>query len=218
MGPIGMLAWDVGAPLAAYYGLRLAGADERWALLAGALLAAGRLAWTAARRRQVDGVAGLLATILAVSLLLSFVTGDVRTLLLKDSAATAAAGLVLLLSRTPLVLTAVRATSTPSKRAEIDRLHAESPGFRRALIRVSKVWGLGLLADAVVRLPLVYLLPVDWVPVASLVLLLAVITALCVWTAWYADQAQSRHGARVDQQRLGPDDGAIDVNTSASRP
>ncbi|WP_424186202.1 VC0807 family protein [Actinokineospora sp. G85] len=196
-----MLAWDVGAPLAAYYGLRLAEVDERLALLAGALLAAGRLAWTVARRRQVDGVAGLLATILAVSLLASFVTGDVRTLLLKDSAATAAAGLILLLSRTPLVLTAVRATSTPTKRAEIDRLHAESPGFRRALVRLSRVWGFGLLIDAVVRLPLVYLLPVDWVPIASLVLLLTVITTLCVWTTWYANRAQARHGNRADRER-----------------
>lgn len=192
---VALLLWDAGLPLAAYYGLRMAGQDARVALLAGAVIAASRIAWVAARHRAFDGVAAMLTTVLALGLALSLVTGDPRFLLLKESFGTAAAALVLLAScatRSPLVLVAVRAGSSRAKRAEIDRLCAGSPGFRRAFTRMSAVWGAGLLLEAALRVPLVYLLPVDVMTGLSLVLLLAAVSLLSAWTAWYANRVQSR--------------------------
>ncbi|WP_199435208.1 VC0807 family protein [Qaidamihabitans albus] len=193
--PIPLLLWDVGLPLAAYYGLRLAGQDERVALLAGALLAALRLGWAAVRQRSFDGFAALLATVLGVGLALSFVTGDPRFLILKESFATGAAALIMLAScasHAPLVLVAVRAGSGAAKRAEIDRLCAELPGFRRAFVRMTAVWGLALLLEAALRVPLVYLLPVDVMAGLSVALLIALVAALSAWTAWYAGRVQAR--------------------------
>jgi hypothetical protein len=195
---IALLLWDAGLPLAAYYGLRLAGRSEQVALLAGAVLAALRIGWVAARHRRFDGFAALLTAVLAVGLVLSFVAGDPRFLLVKESFGTAAAALVLLVTarRNPLVLVAVRAGSSAGKRAAVDRLCAEVPEFRRAFTRMSVVWGTALLAESALRVPLVYLLPADVMAGVGVVLLLAVIGLLSGWTAWYAGRVQARHANR----------------------
>ena len=195
---IALLLWDAGLPLAAYYGLRLAGQTEQLALLAGALLAALRIGWVAVRHRKFDGVAALLTAVLAVGLVLSLVSGDTRFLLVKESFGTAAAALVLLATahREPLILVAVRAGSKAEKRAEIDRLCADVPAFRRAFVRMSVVWGIALLLEASARVPLVYLLSPDVMAGLSVVLLLVVIGLLSAWTAWYAGRVQSRHATR----------------------
>ncbi|OLT45158.1 hypothetical protein BJF85_01755 [Saccharomonospora sp. CUA-673] len=190
------IAWDVGGPLAAYYGLRAVGVPDLQALLAGALLAAARVVWSIVRSRTFNAFACLMAVILGIGLALTFVSGDSRFLLMKESLATGAAGIILLAScagRSPLILTVVREGATPSRRDEIDRLCAEIPTFRRAFTRMTVVWGVALLTEAVLRVPLVYLLPVDAMVVLSIVLLGAVVTALSVWTAWYADRVHKRH-------------------------
>lgn len=195
---IALLLWDAGLPLAAYYGLRLAGQSEQLALLAGALLAAARIGWVAVLHRTFDGFAALLTAVLAVGLVLSFVSGDTRFILVKESFGTAAAAVVLLATarRNPLVLVAVRAGSKPEKRAEIDRLCAEVPRFRRSFSLMSVVWGIALLLEAAARVPLVYLLSADVMAGLSVVLLLVVIGLLSVWTAWYAGRVQNRHAPR----------------------
>jgi hypothetical protein len=199
---IALLLWDAGLPLAAYYGLRLAGQSTTLALLAGAGVAALRITWVAVRHRKFDGFAALLTAVLAISLVLSFVTGDPKFILVKESFATAAAGLILLAScasRAPLVLVAVQAGSNKAKRAEIDELCARIPQFRQAFVRMSAVWGVGLLLEAALRVPLVYLLPTDVMTGLSLVMLLAVIGLLSVWTAWYANRVQNRYPSKPDQ-------------------
>ena len=195
---IALLLWDAGLPLAAYYGLRLAGQSEQLALLAGAVLAALRIGWVAVRHREFDGVAALLTAVLAVGLVLSLVSGDARFILVKESFGTAAAAIVLLVTArsNPLLLVAVRAGAKPGKRAEIDRLCADVPAFRRAFVRMSVVWGIALLLEAAARVPLVYLLSPDVMAGLSVVLLLAVIGLLSGWTAWYAGRVQSRHAPR----------------------
>ncbi|WP_037319736.1 VC0807 family protein [Amycolatopsis orientalis] len=197
---LALLLWDVAVPLAAYYGLRLAGQSEQVSLLAGAVLAAVRIAWVAVRDRCFDGFAALLAGVLGVGLVLSLVTGDAKFLLLKESFGTATAAIVLLLScfgRTPMVLVAVRAGSSAAKRAELDRLTGEIPALRRAFTRMSAVWGVALLLEAAVRVPLVYTLPADVMNGLSVVLLLAVIGGLSLWSVRYAGKIQERHAVAV---------------------
>ncbi|AUI58757.1 VC0807 family protein [Amycolatopsis sp. BJA-103] len=192
-----LLLWDVALPLAAYYGLRLAGQSEQVSLLAGAAIAAFRIVWVAVRDRSFDGFAALLAGVLGVGLVLSLFTGDARFLLLKESFGTATAGIVLLVScfsRTPMVLIAVRAGSSVAKRAEIDRLAGEVPGFRRAFTRMSAVWGVALLVEAVVRVPLVYTLSADVMNGVSVVLLIAVIGGLSLWSVRYAGKVLATGG------------------------
>ncbi|MFI7677151.1 VC0807 family protein [Actinophytocola sp. NPDC049390] len=190
---IALLLWDAGLPLAAYYGLRLAGQSDQLALLGGALLAAPRIGWVAVRHRKLDAVAALLTAVLAVGLALSLVSGDARFILVKESFGTAAAATA---RRDPLILVAVRAGAKPGKRAEIDRLCADVPTFRRAFVLMSVVWGIALLLEATARVPLVYLLSPDVMAGLSVVLLLVVIGLLSLWTARYAGRVQSRHPSR----------------------
>ncbi|ANN17605.1 hypothetical protein SD37_19430 [Amycolatopsis orientalis] len=193
---LALLVWDVAVPLAAYYGLRLAGQSEQVSLLAGAVLAAARIAWVAVRDRCFDGFAALLAGVLGVGLVLSLVTGDAKFLLLKESFGTATAAIVLLVScfgRAPMLLVAVRAGSSAAKRAELDRLTGEIPALRRAFTRMSAVWGVALLLEAAVRVPLVYTLPADVMNALSVVLLIAVIGGLSLWSVRYAGKIQERH-------------------------
>lgn len=203
-----MLLWDVGAPLAAYYGLRALGVADLQALLFGALLAALRVVWTFLRTRSFNGFAGLMAALLGVGLVLTFVSGDSRFLLVKESFATGAAALVLLascLGRTPLLLVVVREGANEAKRQEIDRLCAEIPAFRNAFRRMTVVWGVVLLAEAVLRVPLVYLLPVDAMIGLSIVLLAVVVVALSAWTSWYAGRVHARHAAADSLSDTAPD-------------
>ncbi|WP_410598870.1 VC0807 family protein [Amycolatopsis sp. lyj-90] len=202
-----LLLWDVALPLAAYYGLRLAGQSEQVSLLAGAAIAAFRIAWAAVRDRSFDGFAALLAGVLGVGLVLSLFTGDARFLLLKESFGTATAGIVLLVScfsRTPMMLIAVRAGSSVAKRAEIDRLAGEVPGFRRAFTRMSAVWGVALLLEAVVRVPLVYTLSADVMNGLSVVLLIAVIGGLSLWSVRYAGKVLATGGGQPGPRTPAP--------------
>lgn len=205
-----LLLWDAGFPLAAYYGMRLAGAGEWLALLSGAGCAAARLAFVAVKQRSFDGFAALLAAVLGVGLLLSFVSGDEKFLLVKESFSTAVAAVVLIAScfgDKPLVLVAVRAGSTRAKRDEIDRLCASIPQFGRAFVLMTAVWGVALMVESVLRVPLVYLLPADLMVALSLILLLGSVALLSVWTMWYSSRVQSRYedpsGAARSQPAVG---------------
>src|SRR5689334_14126358 len=78
------LARDVGIPLVVYFVLHLNGVDDRIALLAAALVAGARVLWDAVRARTLNPFSALIMIVFGLGLLLSFVTGDVRFLLVKD--------------------------------------------------------------------------------------------------------------------------------------
>ncbi|MBT8163609.1 MULTISPECIES: VC0807 family protein [Arthrobacter] len=82
------LAWDVGLPLAVYYVLHLARATDWVALLAATGAAGCRLLWSALKQHVLNPFAMLMVIIFGLGLVLSFLTGDPRFLLLKDSAIT----------------------------------------------------------------------------------------------------------------------------------
>lgn len=191
--PLIGLAWDIGLPLAGFYGMRLVGVDEYLALLTGTVLAAVRTAWVAWRHRDFDAFAAFLALVLGSGLVLAFITGDPVFLLVKESFGTAAIALVLLGSAVigrPLVLAAVRRAVSAGKREEIDERYRTTLAFRRAFTTITVVWGLGLLAEAVIRLPLVLALPIDVAAGASPLLFVAVLAVLSSWTAWFAGRVE----------------------------
>lgn len=183
---IGMV-WDLGATLGVYYGLRLAGVSERPALLTATVVAAARLVWVALRRRRVTWFAALLLAVFGLGLLASFLVGDARFLLLKDSLVTAGVGTVFLLSAAhgrPLTLSAAQ-TSQPWHAAALDALFDRRADVRRRFTVSAVVWGAGLLLEAGIRIPLVYALPIDTAVGLSEVLLWGTIAVLLVWNLGY---------------------------------
>lgn len=188
------LGWDVGLPLAGYYGLRLLGASEWTALLVGSVVAGARLIWVALRSRRVTWFAALMLAVFGVGLALAFVSGDPRFLLVKESFGTGAAGVMFLLSltgRRPLTFSAFR-TWRPAEAAELDGLWDTAPDVRRAFRVSAIVWGIGLILEALVRVPLVYALSIDAAAGVSAGLLICVIVVLSIWNAVYARRTERR--------------------------
>lgn len=180
-------AWDLGACVGAYYALRLAGADEWTALLVATVLAAARLVWVAVRRRRVTWFAAVMLAVFGTGLAWMLVTGDVRSLLLRESVVTAGVGTVFLLSAVwgrPLTLSAAQ-TSRPGRADALAELYRTRPDVRRRFVVSALVWGVGLVIEAAARVPLVTTLPVDVVVGLNELLLWGAIGLLSAWSLVY---------------------------------
>jgi hypothetical protein len=181
------LVWDVGLALIAYYGLRALGASPFVSLLAGTIVSGLRVVWVAVKARHLDVFAGFLMAVFAVGLVLSFITGSPQFLLLKDSFGTGVAGLLFVIScfvGRPLSFYAAKRMQRDGGE-RFDGLWDTTPGFRRMFRLMSMVWGLGLLFEALIRVPLVFLLPIDVMAGLSTIMFLAAMVLLTVWTLAY---------------------------------
>ncbi|MHC1558039.1 VC0807 family protein [Actinomycetospora sp. C-140] len=185
------LLYDVGAPLIAYYVLHALGATDWVALLVATLAAGLRLVWVAVRTREITWFAAVMLGVFGLGLALAFVGGDPRFLLVKDSFGTALVGIVFLASLffgKPLTLSAFQ-TWQPRQAQEMEGYYRTLPPIRRMFRRSAIVWGVGLLLEATVRIPLIYLLPIDVMVGLSTGMMVAVIVGLSVWNGWYGQRA-----------------------------
>lgn len=181
------LAADVGLPLVTYYALHAGGTSDRFALIAAAVAAGARLAWEAVRRREVTWFAAVMLAVFGAGIILTFTGGDARMLLLKDSVGTALIGIVFLLSllgREPLTLASSRAWN-PGRADRLAALYRSDEGVRRALRVTTLGWGMGLVGESALRVPLVYLIPVDVMVGLSTALMIVAMAGLALWTAAY---------------------------------
>jgi hypothetical protein len=184
------LFWDIGLSLVTYYGLRLLGFDQYVALLGGTVVAGLRTAYIAVKARKLDGFAVFMMGTFGVSLGLSFLTGDAHFLLLKDSIGTSVVGAIFLVSTVfgkPVIFHAARRfrATSPEKAQEWDQRWQTVPAFRHTFRTMSVVWGCGLLLEAMIRVPLVYLLPIDVMAGLGQIFGFLFIGPLFVWSFWY---------------------------------
>lgn len=188
------LLWDVGLPLVAYYALHLAGVDDFTALLTATVLAGARIVWAAVRDRELNLFATVMLVVFGLGLILALTSGDPRYLLLKNSIVTGAVGLVFLATVAfgrPLTLAASQSFN-PSHRAEIAERYRTDPRVRHGHRLCSAVWGVGLLAEAIVRVPLVFALPVDVMVGVSEALTIVTFVGLIAFTLRYVRKVSTR--------------------------
>jgi hypothetical protein len=188
------VVWDLGLPLLAYYVMHVLGASDWIALLAATAAATGRLIWVALRTRQVTWFAAIMLTVFGLGLILGLLSNDPRFLLVKDSVGTAGAGLVHLFSLTgsrPLALAAVQ-TWKPTQAAEFADLYRTVPETRRLFRLSGIVWGIGLIAEAVLRIPMIYALPVDIAVGLSTLMMAVFVTVIVVWNVRYIARIRAR--------------------------
>lgn len=205
---IGLL-WDLGLPLVVYYAGRILGYDVLPALAAAAGAALVRVAVIAVVQRRLNGLAAFVGGTFAVLLVISLLTGDPRILLAKESVLSGAAGLLLLgsvLLGRPLVYSLARKANAakPELLAEWDDRWRDQPTFRRHFTTLTAVFGTVLLADAIIRLILVYTLPVNTMANLSPVMHVAALGILIAWSLWYRNHRQrelEQAGARSGHQR-----------------
>ncbi|MFF5436670.1 VC0807 family protein [Streptomyces achromogenes] len=163
---------DVAVPLGSYYLFKEAFGMSTFAALAwSSVVPAVRTVWSLVKERRTNALAVLILVVNVVSLLLSFVSGDPRLMLAKDSgvSSTVAVGiLVSVLLGKPMMTEAMKpflVKGDPAREAAFQRLMsgaaAGSAAFRRKERVFSLVWGLVLLTECVLRVVGAYTVPVD---------------------------------------------------------
>ena len=196
-GLVRMVLIEVGLPVLTYYGLHATGASDYRALLAATVVAGLRLGFVALRNRRLDGFAAFMIAIFAVGLALSFTTGDARFMLAKDSVGTAIAGLIFLgtcVVGRPISFYAAQRFFVTTGRGGTwwDDRWRSNPAFRRGFRVMSLTWGVGLLVEAAVRIPLIYVLPIDIMAGLSTALQLVAFTLLITWNVRYGRRMRAR--------------------------
>jgi hypothetical protein len=107
-----------------------------------------------------------------------------------------------LLGRYPMTLSAAQ-TWKPRQAAELAELYRREPAVRQAF-RVNAVgWGLGLLAEAVLRIPLVSVLPLEWAVGVSAAWMITATVVLTIWNAGYMIRAARRAPALLPLLPIG---------------
>ena len=165
-----ILSMDLVLPVAVYYVLRAADLNSIAALTVSASIPAIGATVTLIREGRVDAFAVLVIASAAISVGLSVVSGNPRSLLAKTGWITGAWGL--------WMCWGVRATRPPTYAiarplmeghhffgtASWDELWTNKPDFRRIWRVSSALWGVALMIDAAVRVLMAYTLPVSIVP------------------------------------------------------
>lgn len=207
------LAWDVGMPMVGFYVMFLAGFSVWVALLTATCAAAARIVWVVVRDRMINLVATLSLLVFGVGMTMSFISGDARFLLLKSSVMTATVAMTFLvtaaLGRRPLTLAAEQSWA-PDRAAEIAEQYRTDPAVRHRHRVCSTVWGLGMLTEAIGRIPLIYILPIPVMVGLSTALLLGTIGILIVWNIFYLNRWHRRRATRTTSQG----DGALVADSS----
>lgn len=181
---------DAGLAALAYGVARLLGYSPFTGLVAGTVVAGLRVVWVVVRQRQVDPFAFFMMGIFGLGLVLSLVTGSPRFLLVKESFGTGAAGLAFVLTcrrGKPLAYHASQRVAAPTveERDAWARLWDTEPVFRQRFRTMSLVIGAALLVEALIRIPMIYALPIDAMAVLSPVLTPVVITLASIWAVHY---------------------------------
>jgi hypothetical protein len=159
---------DVAVPVGGYYLLKNGfGMSTLAALGWSSVVPALRTVFGVVRERKVNAFAALILFVNVVSLVLSFVSGDPRLMLAKDSGISSAIGIGILVSVAlgrPMMTAAMKpwlVKGDAEREAAWARLAAGSAAFRRAEKVFSLVWGTVLLGECLVRIVGAYTVPVD---------------------------------------------------------
>ncbi|MGA8461051.1 MAG: VC0807 family protein, partial [Streptosporangiaceae bacterium] len=142
---------------------------------------AARSVASLAGERKLNVLALLMLAVNLAGIAVSFLTGDPRAMIAKDSVISSVIAFAILgsvIARRPLMSAGLRPFMTqgaPERSAVWDRLAAGSARFRRFELLYSTIWGVALLADCAARLVGAYTLPVTTMVWMSTVLTLSAI-------------------------------------------
>lgn len=165
---------DFALPLVVFYALRVAGVDQWWSLLISGIVPAVVVTVRFLRTRTVDFLALFVLSAVALSLGVSAMTGDARTMLIRDAWGGLAGGLIgvwLIVSvwvGRPALMALFRAfvlakVGPDGLRAWESRWDTDR-SFRSGLQLLTLVWGCATLLNVAVTLVAAYLLPLDLAP------------------------------------------------------
>jgi len=192
-------------PFIAYQVLTGRGVDSFHALVWTAVFPIAGVAWSWIRTRHLDGIGSISLIFIVLGLATSLISGDARFFLIKESFLTGLFGAVclgsLLLPR-PLMFYLGRQFASggdPARAAYFTSLW-QYEQFRHSQRLITAVWGLGFVAEALVRVALTFVLAIPVFLVVSPIIAYGTTLALIAWTMTYARRAAKRgEEARVAQ-------------------
>lgn len=167
---LGLIVFDIGAPIALYYLLHGAGVSNLVALLAGAALPVPGALYKLLVKRRLDLVALVVVATIALSAGLSLIAHSPRFVLAREGLITGLWGIWFIASiraRRPAAFVLARPLMEGRRvfaARSWDSLWDGEPAFRRIWRTSSVIWGCAMLVDAVVRVVMSYTLPVSVVP------------------------------------------------------
>lgn len=151
-----------------------------------------------ARARRIDAVSMLVIAGIALSLLAFFGGGSARFLQLRENLVTGLIGVVFLVSAAigrPLIYQlALAATRRKGQGEEAKRLEAlrAKPQFRRTMMRMTLVWGCGLILQTAVACVLVFHMSIQRYLIVSPIVGYGMLGLLMLWTFWYGNRMKRR--------------------------
>lgn len=190
-----------------------------------ALMAASAppIAWSVfefVRRRRVDAVSIFVILGIVLSLLAFLGGGSAKLLQLRENLVGSVVGLVLLgsaLIGKPLFYQFAHATMMRRSAEEAAAFAArrELPGFRRSMMTLTVVWGLGMLAHTAIACALVFSLSIHDYLLVSPVVGYGYLGLMIGWTVLYV-RHRRRLGAAQDAARAAADSGQAESGATAT--
>ena len=158
------------------------------------------------RRRRIDALSMLVLAGIVFSLIALLGGGGAKFLQLRENLVTGAIGLIFLgsiLIGRPLIFYLAQATMTRASAEEARAFEEmrDAPRFRRTVLIMTVVWGVGLLGRTLVAVVLVFSVSIPIYLVIQPILGNAAMGGLGLWTVWYANR-QRRLGAAEREARL----------------
>ena len=201
------LAIEIAVPTAVYYGLHSLGASDFTALALAGVFPLARTLYQFAKDRTVNGLALVVLVTNVVGMLLTFVTGDARMMIAKDSLGSGITGLVILgsaFTAAPIMTKTMRPFLTRDKaerEAAWERLSG-SARFDAVLRRCSVIWGIGFALESAVRVVGAFTLPVATMVWLSTTIFAAAFAVMMVISGKVAEKAAKMIAAEARASAL----------------
>lgn len=199
------LAIEIAVPTAVYYGLHSLGASDFAALALAGVFPLARTLWQFAKDRTINGLALVVLATNVVGMLLTFVSGDARMMIAKDSIGSGITGLVILVSAftaAPIMTKAMRPFLTRGQAAR-EAAWERLTGTARfdAILRLSSViWGIGFVLESSARVVGAFTLPVSTMVWLSTVLFMSTFAVTMVVSGKVAEKAGKMLAAEANAQ------------------
>lgn len=192
-------------PFVLYQVLERYGVATVPALTAGAIfpVASTLVSWVRTRRTDIVGIVSLF--FIVVSVATSLISGDARFTLIKESFLTGLTGLIFLgscFAPRPMMYYFSRQFSAGGDPAAVAQWNErwKSPMVRHAIYTMNTVWGVVYIVEAMVRVALVFVLPISVFLIVSQVMVYAVIIGTIHWTVRYGKRMRDRAAAQAAQR------------------
>lgn len=179
------------------------------ALVAGSIFPLGYTLWSWVRTRRMDFIAGISLFFIVLSAAASLISGSTRFTLLKESFFTGLFGLVFLgslLTARPLMFYMTRSFSTGGDPERVRQWNDrwQYPGFRHAMRVITVIWGAMFVADALIRVGLVFVLSTSVFLVVSQVLFYGMFAFTFFITFSYGRRVQREAAERRAAREVAP--------------